>query len=300
MEFFKKHKKLSIIAGIVLVLIFIGMLGSDGGSDGGSDSGDDITQYLMYRKAGNVRDGYYIEVVGLNVECDETGALKVDLNEIWTKYQGKLVIPSEIEGLPVKKVKFNIDDQKLVIGGTVDTLNQVPVRFVTNGDDFVYYLDSFETYYKNIKVLIGPVGAAEVILYDLENMEELTLSAGTKKADLGARIKLKKFTLPVECEADAGWAKIDDVVYTVEDETKVPDKAVKIVRGRKSCVVPNCIKKIDLGKYLGIEDNFYAMNLTCAPDAEFFNPTKETIKKGNIKIGDETLVNGKSLAEYIK
>ena len=283
----KKTKKLSILFRVVAALfICVGLSGC--GDDGGDGGGDGIVQYLMYQKKGNVRDGYYIEIIGLNIQCDDTGTLNVDLNELWTKYQGKVVIPSEIEGLPVKKVSFDQFEQKRIIGGQVDTLNKVSVRFVTNGDEFLYYLNKFGDY--------------------LENIKELTIPAGVEKYEGG--LNLQKLTIPLETKK---YGNAEENIYTTVDETKVINEIVEISRFSKSTVFPNNVKKIDLGQIFnttedngGVRDDNKGYRITCSPDAEFFisryrgcdKVSLGIIAMRNIQPGD-IYINGTPLVEII-
>lgn len=277
-----------------------------GGLSGCGDNGDDVAKYLMYKKAGNVRDGFYIEIIGLNVECDDSGELNVDLNEIWTEYQGKLVIPAEIDGLPVKKVSFNTNMQKYTIGGLVNTVNKVPVRFVTNGDDMLYYLDDFSSYLKNIKDLTIPSGV-EVDLRDLDDLDNLTISLAS----------LKNFQKSVK-----------NIVFTTDDESKIFNDSLYYSHnkeeaefhaglvpalGEKSNVFPNNVKKIDLrnlfySNYDGdVKEECKGCKIICAPDAEFFitysegggKVTAKLLQQRQVK-PEDIYINDKSLVEYIK
>ena len=80
-----------------IVAVAITMTGC--GGDGATPA-----KYFRYEVEGNAKDGKNIVIKGLNTISDEKGNLKVNLENIWKKYQGKIVIPSKIDGLPVRKV----------------------------------------------------------------------------------------------------------------------------------------------------------------------------------------------------
>ena len=276
------------------------------GLTGCGDDGDDAAKYLMYKKAGNVRDGFYIDVIGLNIECDDSGELNVDLNEIWTEHQGKLVIPAEIDGLPVKKVSFNASMQKYEIGGLVNTINKVPVRFVTNGDDMLYYLDDFSSYLKNIKDLTIPSGV-EVVLSDLYNLENLTISLSSLK-NLSKTVKNAVYTTDDESKIFNG-----SLYYSHNKEEAEFHAGLVPALGEKSNVFPNNVKKIDLRNLFysnrdgDVQEECKGCKITCAPDAEFFitysegggKVTAKLLQQRQVK-PEDIYINDKPLVEYIK
>lgn len=79
-----------------------------GCGDGDSADGSTPAKYFRYEKKGNVKDGEYIVIRGLNTVSDEIGNPKVNLEDIWKKYKGKIVIPSRIEGMPVREIDWKL------------------------------------------------------------------------------------------------------------------------------------------------------------------------------------------------
>lgn len=120
------HFGLAFCTAIAVVFAMTGCSES-GSSEGAAPSGkakgasDNSTpaKYFRYTKEGNVMDGEYIVIRGLNTKCDINGQLEVNLDEIWTKYQGKIIIPSTINGVPVKAVDMNVPRGQQLPGGIV-------------------------------------------------------------------------------------------------------------------------------------------------------------------------------------
>ena len=122
------HFGLAFCTAVAVVFAMTGC--SDSGSSEGAasapsgkskEASDNSTpaKYFRYTKEGNVMDGEYIVIRGLNTKCDLNGQLEVNLDEIWTKYQGKLIIPSAINGVPVKAVDINNPGGQQLPGGIV-------------------------------------------------------------------------------------------------------------------------------------------------------------------------------------
>ena len=94
---------LALSAMFTITIIMTGCGKSDGTDDA---DGSTPAKYFRYTKEGNVKDGEYIVIRGLNTKCDMKGNLKINLDDIWTKYQGKIVVPEQINGILVKELDF--------------------------------------------------------------------------------------------------------------------------------------------------------------------------------------------------
>lgn len=83
--------------GIVVILAIIGALCGD--------SDDALPgEYFKYREEGNAKDGKYAVIIDF-----------LEDDDIWEKYHGKVTVPAEIDGLPVREVGYlAFSDAKLI------------------------------------------------------------------------------------------------------------------------------------------------------------------------------------------
>ena len=279
MIFSKKNTRFSVM-GMLAAVFTAGCLltGCGKAEDDAKNAAKDAAKYFHYTKKGNAKTGYYIAILGLNVECNESGKLVVDLDEIVSKHQGKLVIPSEIDGIPVKEVNLDSYRHKMDLAtdfsGTPVNSGPVSLIAVTDSDGMKYYLANDGDYYKYISEIVIPEGVESVDLDSL-SLKELTLPASVSK--FSASDIQGKLTMHGKALKGADLYSAEELVVIASDDTPVTEEVS--VRARKSAVIPNNFKKIDLSylfagataswdKQYRIKSECKGFKLTCAPDAE--------------------------------
>lgn len=302
MIFSKKNTRFSIM-GMLAAVFTVGCL-LTGCGDSASGSGD--AKYLLYKKEGNAKDGYYMHVIGLNTECDKGGVLKVNLDDIFNKNQGKITIPAQIDGLPVKKVTLCPSSQKELLGGIVADTGSIRLRTVT-APEMKFYLDDTKTYYDYVSDIVLPDGVEEVDLLGLK-LENLTLPGSVKEFD--GRHITGKLVIPVKAYISSSWGVgANHLEVFATDDTPV-DKEVR-VKAVKSAKFPPNIKKFDLSalfnssisgwdKAYKLREECKNFEMTCAPDATITLGGDERLIIPNLIYSSSVKINNKYISDYFK
>lgn len=215
---------------------------------GCSNDGSTPAKYFTYMKIGDAKSGYSIVVLGLNSAAN--------LDDLWTKYNGKIVIPSKIGELPVIAVNFtySIKDADLpnVVGtrkGTKEKLDYIieltfpdNLKSVKWGDmgkievlhnlppKFEFKNEEYYNYYNHTKLLREVTffddGTAPSVKWN-KNFQVLLENCGDKMTSLKFPSYLKSFNIAefphtlknLECAEDVNF-------YFVVRIYQFPDKLI--------------------------------------------------------------------------
>lgn len=284
-----KIKKSFFRQTMVLCAIFtlVGVMtgcGSDGStSDDSTSDGSTPAKYFRYVKKGNVKDGEYIVIKGLNTACDENGKLKVNLNDIWEKYNGRIVIPSKIEGLPVRSVKIT------ELGGPLGDGDKLP-----NGLYLLDLLDAEKMLYASDEKYNELI--TEVVIPEVDTL---------KKVDIFEWGEIK-LTMPLSLFTSDKFSfntRSRDVVIVQGNSTAsefINDDCIRAALEGK-LTLPECVTKINIGNGIRFLDE-----LNCSPNAVFAfrgevytNNVKDLMRKINRETGIRNIdvINGEKMPE---
>ena len=309
MIFSKKNTRFSIM-GMLAAVFTVGCL-LTGCGDSASGSGD--AKYLLYKKEGDAKQGYYIHVIGLNTECDQGGTLKVNLDDIINKNQGKITIPAEIDGLPVKKITFANKKQNL-LGGIVADTGSLSLRTITDSDGMKFYLEDTSKYYGYVSELVLPDGVEEVDLNEAGwfdpalQLSSLNVPASVTKISTD-HIKGKLVISEKAYMGRGGFLGASDVsadhleVFATDNTPITEDVAVYATKTAK---FPENIKKLNLKNLFDSVHHIYpkhkGLEVTCAPDVTVIvskNSFDADWIRKNLQYGD-VKINGQDLKYILK
>ncbi|MBE6399952.1 MAG: hypothetical protein E7041_07420 [Lentisphaerae bacterium] len=305
MIFSKKNTRFSIM-GMLAAVFTVGCL-LTGCGDSASDSGD--VKYLLYKKEGDAKQGYYIHVIGLNTECDQGGTLKVNLDDIINKNQGKITIPAEIDGLPVKKITFAPKKQDL-LGGIVADTGSLSLRTITDSDGMKFYLEDTSKYYGYVSELVLPDGVEEVDLREpgwfdpALQLSNLNVPASVTKIKTD---HIKGKLVISEKAYRGGFFGSSDVsadhleVFATDNAPITEDVEVCATKTAK---FPENIKKLNLHNLFNMAHNIKhkGLEVTCAPDVTVIvskDPAAAHCIRSSLQYGD-VKINGKDLKDILK
>ncbi|MBR7127325.1 MAG: hypothetical protein IKD09_01925 [Lentisphaeria bacterium] len=304
MIFSKKNTRFSIM-GMLITVFTVGYL-LTGCGDIESAKGD--AKYLLYEKEGDAKKGYYMHVIGLNTECDESGTLKVNLDDIINKNQGKITIPAEIDGLPVKKITFANGNQNLLGGIVVDTGSR-HLRTITNSDEMKFYIEDTSKYYSYVSELVLPDGVVKVDLKAYGWFTPALQLSGLNVPASVTQIRTDHINgkLIISEKAYMGTSDVRADHLEVFATDNAPITEYVEFYATKTAKFPENIKKLNLDNLFGsisheIDSKCKGLEVTCAPDVTVIvsedsfeaNLIRQDLRYGDVKI------NGKDLKDILK
>ncbi len=293
-----KIKKSFVRTSLALCTLFAIAVTMAGCGDGDSADGSTPAKYFRYEKKGNVKDGEYIVIRGLNTVSDEKGNPKVNLEDIWKKYQGKIVIPSRIEGMPVREIDWDlIWDQ----GGVKAPNTSVYIMNALDAEK-AFYSDKEKEYNKLVTEVVFPEGLHKISITSLRDVMTYTIPLsvvnGAERLNFGST-RGDKVVIQ-------GSSKDDSIML----KDAISSLFIFGYGTSGNITFPECVKKVNLAIFWG------ETNLTCSADAEFYydgrkassggfkskNPTeviKKMIDKNSTIKGDleKLTINGKKVLE---
>lgn len=294
----RKIKKSFVRTSLALCTLFAIAVTMAGCGDGDSADGSTPAKYFRYEKKGNVKDGEYIVIRGLNTVSDEIGNPKVNLEDIWKKYKGKIVIPSRIEGMPVREIDWNLIWNQ---GGVKAPNTSVYIMNALDAEK-AFYSDKEKEYNKLVTEVVFPEGLHKILITSLRDVMTYTIPLsvvnGAQTLDFGNS---------VDKVVIQGSSKDDSIMF----KKSLSSSLFIFGYGTSGNITfPECVKKVNLALFWG------ETNLTCSADAEFYydgdrassggfkskNPTeviKKMIDKDSRIKGDleKLTINGKKVLE---
>lgn len=312
MIFSKKNTRFSIMGMLAAFFTAACLLtgcgdSSEDAKNAKNDEGD--IQYLLYKKEGDAKQGYFIHVIGLNTECDQGGTLIVNLDDIINKNNGKITIPAQIDGLPVKKVSLSPEKQNQLLGGVVADTGSLSLRTITGSDGMKFYLDDTSKYYNYVSEVVLPDGVEEVNLNGFALKGDLKVPASTTKFE--SRHITGKLVIPLKAYMGSFAPETSADHLEVFATDKAPVEREVQVKATKSAKFPENVKKLDVSplfygstsgwdKQYRIRPESKGFKLTCAPDVTFIkNDYARTEITRNLWSG-HVYVNDKDLTDYLK
>lgn len=248
----RKIKKSFVRTSLALCTLFAIAVTMAGCGDGDSADGSTPAKYFRYEKKGNVKDGEYIVIRGLNTVSDEIGNPKVNLEDIWKKYKGKIVIPSRIEGMPVREFNWNYISNQ---GGVKAPNTSV---FIMNALDAekAFYSAKEEEYNKLVTEIVFPEGIQEIYAKGLRDVMKVTIPLSV----INNGVSVGSF--------------YDEEIVVIQGNSE--DDSLKgkgIFDDYHNVTLPECVKKVDLAQFRR------AKKLTCSADAEFYYKNTDSSMK---------------------
>ncbi len=231
-----------------------GNAGNTGSSDGGKGSSGTPAKFFRYTKAGNPKDGEYIVIHGLNTKCDLQGNLEVNLDDIWNKFQGNIVIPDKIDSLTVKIVEFDHPKGQQLPGGIISLEGKI------QDPDSLYLVDASRWMELITKLNIPDNVSQFSPRIRLSGLEELSMPSSCQLLK-GNFKKLKKLDFREVNGKKSKYSYSGPLFEILCDDYNC---------SLQSITLPDSIKLINLAisKMKPSETGFLEIN--CASDAKFF------------------------------